>query len=233
MAEPQFGPIVPDIPAIPPIRKTLHGRTITLEPLTLEHSDSLFSCLGGTDNASIWDYLPYGPFTSKAEFDKSIANMAISEDRMFFSVIDRTGLNTNHSGKAIGFLSLLRLDISNRVVEIGFVAFAKMLQRTTPATEVFYVMLKYVFDELHFRRCEWKCDDLNGPSKRAATRLGFVYEGLFRKHIIVKGRNRDTAWFSIVDNEWEEQVKEALEKWLSADNFDAEGRQKQDLKLRT
>ncbi|KLJ12486.1 hypothetical protein EMPG_12479 [Blastomyces silverae] len=232
MAEPQFGPIVPENHAIPPLRKSLHGRTISLEPLTLEHSDSLFSCLGGTDNnASIWDYMPDGPFTSKAEFDIFIASLAKSEERVFFSVMDRAaGLNNaNYSGKAIGFLSLLRIDVSNRVVEIGFVTFAKMLQRTTAATEVFYLMLKYVFDDLHFRRCEWKCNDFNEPSKRAATRLGFVFEGVFRKHMIVKGRNRDSAWYSIVDNEWEGEVKVALEKWLSASNFDAEGRQKRDL----
>ncbi|EQL38780.1 GNAT family acetyltransferase [Blastomyces gilchristii SLH14081] len=229
MAEPQFGPIVPENPAIPPIRKSLHGQTISLEPLTLEHADSLFTCLGGTDNGSIWDYMPDGPFTSEAEFDIFIASLAKSEQRVFFSVIDRTGLNAHYRGKAIGFLSLLRIDVSNRVVEIGFVTFARMLQRTTAATEVFYLMLKYVFDELHFRRCEWKCNDFNEPSKRAAIRLGFVFEGVFRNHMIVKGRNRDSAWFSIVDHEWEGEVMVALEKWLSAGNFDAEGRQKQDL----
>ncbi|PGH34379.1 hypothetical protein GX50_02746 [[Emmonsia] crescens] len=229
MAEPQLGPIVPDNSAIQPTRKSLHGRTITLEPLTMEHSDALFSCLGGTENMRIWDYMPVGPFTSKAEFDSFIAISAKSEDPLFFSIIDRTALNGNYSGKAIGFLSLLRMDVKNRVVEIGWVAFSRMLQRTTAATETFYVLLKWVFDELHFRRCEWKCNDLNAPSKRAAARLGFVFEGIFRKHMIVKGRNRDSAWFSIVDEEWEGGVRGAFEEWLNADNFDSEGRQKKDL----
>ncbi|EGC42796.1 acetyltransferase [Histoplasma capsulatum var. duboisii H88] len=229
MAEPQLGPIVPNKPAIPPTRKPLHGRTITLEPLTAAHSDSLFSCLGGADNARLWDYMPDGPFTSKADFDNFIHYAATSEDRLFFSVMDRTGLKEAYSGKAVGFLSLLRIDVKNRAVEIGFVTFSRMLQRTTAATEAFYLMLAFVFDELHFRRCEWKCNDLNVPSKRAATRLGFLFEGVFRKHMIVKGRNRDSAWFSIVDEEWKGEVKGALEKWLDADNFDAEGRQKKDL----
>ncbi|EEH10577.1 acetyltransferase [Histoplasma capsulatum G186AR] len=229
MAEPQLGPIVPNKPAIPPTRKPLHGRTITLEPLTAAHSDSLFSCLGGADNARLWDYMPDGPFTSKADFDNFIHYAATSEDRLFFSIMDHTGLKDAYSGKAVGFLSLFRIDVKNRAVEIGFVTFSRMLQRTTAATEAFYLMLAFVFDELHFRRCEWKCNDLNVPSKRAATRLGFLFEGVFRKHMIVKGRNRDSAWFSIVDEEWKGGVKGALEKWLDADNFDAEGRQKKDL----
>lgn len=229
MAEPQLGPIVPNKPAIPPTRKPLHGRTITLEPLTAAHSDSLFSCLGGADNATLWDYMPDGPFTSKADFDNFIHYAATSEDRLFFSVMDRTGLQDAYSGKAVGFLSLFRIDVKNRAVEIGFVTFSRMLQRTTAATEVFYLILAFVFDELHFRRCEWKCNDLNVPSKRAATRLGFLFEGVFRKHMIVKGRNRDSAWFSIVDEEWKGGVKGALEKWLDDDNFDADGRQKKDL----
>ncbi|EDN07645.1 hypothetical protein HCAG_04155 [Histoplasma mississippiense (nom. inval.)] len=220
---------IPNKPAIPPTRKPLHGRTITLEPLTAAHSDSLFSCLGGADNATLWDYMPDGPFTSKADFDNFIHYAATSEDRLFFSVMDRTGLQDAYSGKAVGFLSLFRIDVKNRAVEIGFVTFSRMLQRTTAATEVFYLILAFVFDELHFRRCEWKCNDLNVPSKRAATRLGFLFEGVFRKHMIVKGRNRDSAWFSIVDEEWKGGVKGALEKWLDDDNFDADGRQKKDL----
>ncbi|OJD13795.1 hypothetical protein AJ78_05777 [Emergomyces pasteurianus Ep9510] len=230
MAEPQLGPIVPDYPAIPPNRKSLHGKSVFLEPLSMEHSNSLFCCLGGTENARIWDYMPVGPFTAKAEFDNFIDSSAKSEDPFFFSIIDRTAtLNGNYSTNAIGFLSLLRIDIKNRVVEIGWVAFSRMLQRTTAATEAFYIVLKWVFDELHFRRCEWKCNDFNVPSKRAAERLGFVFEGVFRKHMIVKGRNRDSAWFSIVDDEWEGGVRRAFEEWLSADNFDSEGRQKEDL----
>ncbi|OAX81752.1 hypothetical protein ACJ72_03909 [Emergomyces africanus] len=229
MAEPQLGPIVPDYPAIRPTRKSLHGRTIFLEPLSMEHSDSLFSCLGGTENIRIWDYMPVGPFIAKTEFDNFIEHSAKSEDPLFFSIIDRSTLNGNYNAKAIGFLSLLRMDVKHRALEIGWIAFSRMLQRTTAATETFYIVLKWVFDDLHIRRCEWKCNDLNAPSKRAAERLGFVFEGVFRKNMIVKGRNRDSAWFSIVDDEWEGGVKRALEEWLKADNFDSEGRQKEDL----
>ncbi|EEH37985.2 acetyltransferase [Paracoccidioides lutzii Pb01] len=173
--------------------------------------------------------MPDGPFAPKKEFDSFISKKAESEDPLFFSIVDRTSNGNRDSGKVTGFLSLLRIDVKNRVVEIGFVTFSRELQRTTPATETMYLLLKWVFEELNFRRCEWKCNDLNEPSKRAAERLGFVFEGLFRQHMIVKGRNRDSSWFSIVDREWEGKVRGSFQGWLSADNFDSEGRQIKDL----
>ncbi|EEH47834.2 uncharacterized protein PADG_03918 [Paracoccidioides brasiliensis Pb18] len=174
MEGPRIGFIVPDNPAIQPTHKILYGRTVTLEPLSTAHSDDLFSCLGGSENLRIWDYMADGPFASKKEFNSFISQKAESEDPLFFSIVDRTSNGNRDSGRVTGFLSLPRIDVKNRVVEIGFVTFSRELQRTTPATETMYLLLKWVFEELNFRRCEWKCSDLNEPSKRAAERLGFV-----------------------------------------------------------
>ncbi|ODH50701.1 hypothetical protein GX48_03209 [Paracoccidioides brasiliensis] len=201
MEGPRIGFIVPDNPAIQPTHKILYGRTVTLEPLSTAHSDDLFSCLGGSENSRIWDYMADGPFASKKEFNSFISQKAESEDPLFFSIVDRTSNGNRDSGRVTGFLSLLRIDVKNRVVEIGFVTFSRELQRTTPATETMYLLLKWVFEELNFRR----------------------------QHMIVKGRNRDSSWFSIVDREWEGKVRGGFQGWLSADNFDSEGRQIKDL----
>ncbi|KAK2750296.1 hypothetical protein FQN55_002443 [Onygenales sp. PD_40] len=234
MAEPQLGPMVPDIPAIPPTHKILTGRTVTLEPLSPAHSSDLFACLGGAENARIWDYMSDGPFFDEPTFANYISKLAQSQNPLFFAIIDHHSSNNNpgssiSSRKATGLISLMRIDIPNRVVEIGYVTFSSLLRRTTAATETIYLLLKWVFEELHFRRCEWKSNDLNGASKRAAERLGFVFEGLFRQHMIRKGRNRDSAWFSMLDGEWEGGVKRAFEGWLDEGNFDGEGRQKRGL----
>lgn len=219
--EPQnVGPLVPDIAALRPQREPLQGRAVTLEPLSTKHTDSLFECIGGdaVENAAVWDYMSVGPFTDKPAFDRYISEKCKSEDPFYFAVLDTA------SGKAVGFLTLLRIDIPNRVVEVGWVTFSSLLQRTTAATEAMYLLAKLVFEDLGFRRYEWKCNDLNVPSKKAAERLGFVFEGVFRHHMIVKGRNRDTAWYSMLDGDWE-RVKRGFERWLDPGNFDVEGRQ--------
>ncbi|KAK9377083.1 acyl-CoA N-acyltransferase [Lipomyces chichibuensis] len=147
---------------------------------------------------------------------------AESLDPVFFAILDKV------SGKAIGYISLMRIDAPNRVIEVGSVMFSKLLQRTRGATECFYLLARLVFEELGYRRYEWKCNNLNEPSKPAAQRLGFTFEGLFRQHMIVKGKNRDTAWFSIIDSEWP-AMKRAFEVWLDHNNFDEQGNQRRAL----
>jgi RimJ/RimL family protein N-acetyltransferase len=206
-----------------PERVTLKGRWITLAPLDAErHAAALFAASHGEGRDSVWAYLPYGPFADLASFAADIELKARSVDPQFFAVID------NGSGRAVGYQSLMRIDPANRVIEVGHVMYAPAMQRTAGATEAQYLFAQYVFDALGNRRYEWKCDNLNAPSKRAAGRFGLTFEGVFRQHMIVKGRNRDTAWFAMLDGEWPAR-KAAYERWLSPGNFDADGRQTQRL----
>ena len=141
---------------------------------------------------------------------------------MFFSILDG-------DARAVGYASLMRIDAKNRVVEVGNILYGPRLQKTRAATEAMYLMARYVFEDLHYRRYEWKCNALNEPSRRAAERYGFVFEGLFRQHMLIKGQNRDTTWFSMLDSEWPAR-KAAFERWLDPANFDSDGRQKNSLK---
>jgi RimJ/RimL family protein N-acetyltransferase len=214
------GPLVDACLAKRPERVTLSGRAVTLVPLDAEkHADALFEAANGGDKDRVWTYLADGPYTDASVFKASIAAKAQSADPLFFAVLD------NASGLAVGYQTLMRIDPTHRVIEVGNVLYAPAMQRAVGATEAQYLFAAYVFDELGYRRYEWKCHDLNAPSKRAALRLGFVFEGVFRQHMIVKGRNRDTAWFSMLDSEWPER-RAAFERWLAPDNFDAAGRQK-------
>jgi RimJ/RimL family protein N-acetyltransferase len=214
------GPLIDACPAKPPERVILSGRAVTLVPLDAEkHAAALFQAANGGDRDRVWTYLADGPYDDAAVFKASIAAKAQSADPLFFAVLD------NASGLAVGYQTLMRVDPTHRVIEVGAVLYAPAMQRTVGATEAQYLFAAYVFDELGYRRYEWKCHDLNAPSKRAALRLGFVFEGVFRQHMIVKGRNRDTAWFSMLDSEWPER-RAAFERWLAPDNFDAAGRQK-------
>ncbi|KAK9248427.1 acyl-CoA N-acyltransferase [Lipomyces tetrasporus] len=217
-------PELSNAPVARPQRKIIHGHFITLQPLLPEHADDLYDVVGGSEHerVSLWDFMPVGPFTTRQAFQSYITQCAESNDPLFFAVLDQV------SGKPIGYLSLMRIDTTNRVLEIGHVMFSKLLQRTRGATECFYLLTRLVFDELGYRRCEWKCNNLNEPSKRAALRLGYTFEGLFRQHMIVKGRNRNTAWFSVIDCEWP-AVKTAFELWLDPNNFDELGNQRQAL----
>jgi RimJ/RimL family protein N-acetyltransferase len=215
-----IGPLVDAHPARRPERVTLRGRAVTLVPLDAEaHSDSLFHKANGGDNDRVWTYLFDGPYTDRAVFKANIAAKAQSIDPLFFAIID------NATGVAVGYQTLMRIDSPNRVIEVGNIMYTPAMQRTAGATEAQYLFARYVFDELGYRRYEWKCNALNAPSRRAAERFGFTFEGIFRQHMIVKGRNRDTAWFAMLDSEWPAR-KAAYERWLAPDNFDDAGRQK-------
>jgi RimJ/RimL family protein N-acetyltransferase len=224
LPEQPVGPLVDPHHAKRPERTTLEGRWITLAPLDAEkHAEALFDGSNGdAEREAVWDYLFSGPFRTLADFAADIELKARSVDPHFFAVVD------NSSGRAVGYQALMRIDPSNRVIEVGNIMYTPAMQRTAGATEAQYLFARYVFDVLGNRRYEWKCNNLNAPSKRAAERFGFTFEGIFRQHMIVKGRNRDTAWFSMLDGEWPAR-KAAYEAWLRPENFDADGRQKQSL----
>lgn len=211
-------------PVAAPARAALDGRYVRLEPLDpARHGDDLWLALQGPDaDPLLWDYLPYGPFAERAPFDSWLAGHAASADPQFFAVIERT------SQRCVGLLSFLRIAPKDGCIEIGHIAFGRAMQRSPASTEAVYLLAELALGTLGYRRLEWKCNALNARSMRAAERLGFVHEGLFRQHMVVKGRNRDTAWFSIIDTEWP-RCRDAFERWLASANFDAEGRQKQRL----
>ena len=216
-----IGDLVDAHPAKRPERVTLEGPRVTLAPLDPDkHAEALYEGSNGDSvREAVWTYLPYGPFRSLGEFVADIELKARSADPLFFAIID------NASDQAVGYQSLMRVDPANRVIEVGHVMYTPAMQRTARATEAQYLFARYVFETLGNRRFEWKCDNLNAPSRRTAERFGFTFEGIFRQHMIVKGRNRDTAWFSMLDSEWPAR-KAAYERWLAPDNFDDEGRQK-------
>ena len=207
-----------------PQRAPLAGRFVRLEPLdAARHADDLWQALQGPGaDPALWDYLAYGPFASREAFDAWLAANAASADPLFYAVIDLA------SGRALGLLSFLRIAPRDGCIEIGHIAFGQAMQRTPDATEAVWLLARHAFDDLGYRRLEWKCDAHNARSRRAAERFGFVYEGTFRQHMLVKGRNRDSAWFAIIDGEWPPR-RAAFERWLANDNFDADGRQKQRL----
>jgi RimJ/RimL family protein N-acetyltransferase len=203
-----------------PDRVKLPGRWATVTPLdTAAHGDSLWGNTGGAQNAMLRDYMAEGPFTDRPSFDEHLARKAVSVDPLFFAVVD------NSSGEAVGLAALMRIDAKNRVIEVGGIMYSPALQRTPGGTEAMYLLARYVFDDLGYRRYEWKCHALNAPSRAAALRYGFSFEGIFRQHMIVKGRNRDTAWFSMLDGEWPAR-RQAFEDWLRPENFDENGGQK-------
>ena len=219
-----IGPLVDAHPAKRPERVTLKGRWVTLAPLDAPaHSKDLFEASSGdSTREAVWDYLFNGPFADLEEFTADVELKAKAADPHYFAIVD------NASGRAVGYESLMRIDAPNRVIEVGGIMYTPKMQRTPGATEAQYLLATYVFDELGYRRYEWKCNALNAPSRRAAERFGFTFEGIFRQHMIIKGRNRDTAWFAMLDGEWPAR-KAAYERWLRPDNFDAHGRQKTSL----
>ena len=221
------GPIVENwqVPPVPGVL-TLEGQYVRLELLVADtHAAQLFAAFDGHD--WVWDYMPSGPFASAMEFQRWMHGATAADDIVFHAIYDKERCAYG------GFASYLRIKPASGSIEVGYIAMAPQLQRTRAATEAMYLMMKWAF-EAGYRRYEWKCDALNRPSRRAAQRLGFSYEGVFRQATIVKGRNRDTAWFGIVDSEWP-ALDEAFQFWLSPANFDAEGRQREalsDLTLR-
>ncbi|MGC2942260.1 MULTISPECIES: GNAT family N-acetyltransferase [unclassified Brevibacterium] len=210
--------------AQPPRRETIHGRFVDLEPLdSAAHGDDLFAeVTAPTGIDDRFRYLPQTPQTDRGEFDSWIAEAAGSPDPLFFAVVDRS------TGRALGRQALMRIDAANGVIEIGHILWGPSLSRTAAATEALFLCAELVFAS-GFRRFEWKCDDDNVPSKRAAERFGFTFEGVFRQHLVVKGRNRDTAWFSIIDSEWP-SLRQGYRAWFDEANFDADGRQRESLR---
>lgn len=205
-----------------PPRTPMHGRFCRLEPLDpVRHGEMLYRAFAA-DGGGNWTYLFVGPFADPAAFTAWLGSACMGDDPLVSAIID-VG-----SGSPVGMASYMRIDPKVGVIEVGGIHFSPALQRTPAATEAMFLMMRRVFDELGYRRYEWKCDSLNAPSRRAALRLGFTYEGLFRQAIVYKGRNRDTAWFSIVDKEWP-TLKTAYERWLEPGNFDAGGMQRRGL----
>jgi RimJ/RimL family protein N-acetyltransferase len=210
-------------PAKRPEKITLVGRYVTLAPAAAGHGEAIYAVTSGADNDSLWDYLADGPYAELHEFQSAWERKCASTDPQFFAILVRD--DDGKRGTALGYASLMRIDVANGCIEVGSIMYSRGLQRTPAATEVQYLLGRYVFEELGNRRYEWKCNALNAPSRRAALRYGFQFEGIFRQHMIVKGRNRDTAWFSMVDSEWPAR-KAAFEAWLDPGNFDAAGRQR-------
>ncbi|MGW9330181.1 GNAT family N-acetyltransferase [Bosea sp. NPDC055594] len=206
-------------PPFPPA-KVLDGRYCRLEPIDpARHLDDIWTAMAGHD--ALWEWMPAHPPKDKAAYGELLATMVVKPGIVPFAVIDKA------DGKAKGHLWLMEIRPEQGVFEVGYITYSPSLQRTRVASEAIYLCGAYGFS-LGYRRYEWKCNNLNEPSKRAALRFGFQHEGLFRQHMVVKGRNRDTAWFSITDGEWPQRA-EAFEHWLAPENFDTEGRQKTSL----
>jgi RimJ/RimL family protein N-acetyltransferase len=202
-----------------PPRTIMEGRWCRVEPLDPErHAGDLHTANLEDREGRIWTYLAYGPFRRLAEYRAWMDGSCLSDDPLFQAIVERA------SGRAVGVASYLRIEPTVGVIEVGHINYSPRLQRTPAATEAMYLMMRRVFEELGYRRYEWKCDALNGPSRRAARRLGFSFEGIFRQATIYKGRNRDTAWYAIVDCEWL-SLKGAFERWLDPANLDGDGRQ--------
>ncbi|RDW66922.1 hypothetical protein BP5796_09671 [Coleophoma crateriformis] len=232
------GKTVPDQPALPPTPITLNGQYCTLTPLSMEHAPVLYEILGGVENAAIWTYIPYGPYADLESFTEYIKTLEKGSPFFTFVIwvpkgsrlpaVPTGSIDAAHA-RPVGLISYLNIVPEHRSIEIGSVLYSKALQRTTAATEAVYLLIKHCFESLHYLRCEWKANSLNEPSKKAAIRFGFIFEGIFRKHWIVKGRRRDSWWSSMTDEEWDGGIQSALDAWLAAENFDHEGKQKKKL----
>jgi RimJ/RimL family protein N-acetyltransferase len=200
---------------------TLTGRFVTLEPLSAKkHSHDLWKAVDGHDD--VWTWLSDGPYTREEDLAEALKAKETGAGARFVAILPA------HSGRAAGYASFMRIDAPNGVIEVGNVMFSPALQRTPAATEAMYLMARHAFEDLGYRRYEWKCNALNLPSRRAADRLGFAFEGIFRQHMIIKGQNRDTAWFSMLDSEWPAR-KRAFDAWLEPENFDESGKQRRTL----
>jgi RimJ/RimL family protein N-acetyltransferase len=204
-----------------PRRETHEGVLVRLEPLdSRRHGADLFAATAGADES--WRYLPYGPFAGEGEFLRWLDERAALNDPLAFAIVDRS------ADAARGIATFMSIVPEHGVIEIGHIWLSPALQRTRQATEAIFIMARHAFDDLGNRRLEWKCSDANAPSKRAAERFGFTFEGVFRHHRVDKGRNRDTAWYSIIDSEWSPR-RSAFEAWLAPGNFDGSGRQQRRL----
>jgi RimJ/RimL family protein N-acetyltransferase len=214
--------VTPRLPCPRPARAVLEGRYATLEPLALAHVEGL---MAASADATSFDYLFDVPPNGRDDLRAWIEQRMKSEDPLFHTVVDKA------TGVAGGRQTFMRITPEHGVVEIGNILWGPAIRRTRVATEALYLAARYVFDDLGYRRFEWKCNDLNEPSKRAARRFGFAFEGVFRQHMWVKGANRDTAWFAMLDQDWP-RLRAAYERWLEPSNFDAAGRQREALQAR-
>ena len=215
-----IGDALPDFqPGDLPNLERIEGQYVIIERLSKDkHRADLYEVYGPDSPADMWTYLFQNPAPNQTEWSQKLDQMLAAQDRFHYAIVDK------ESGKALGTFALMRIDRNNRVIEVGAVTYSPELKRTRLATEAQYLLARYVFEGLEYRRYEWKCDALNQPSRRAAERLGFTYEGRFRQAVVYKGRNRDTDWLSMIDTDWP-AVKGRLEKWLSSDNFDEKGQQ--------
>ena len=220
ISQPVGFPVDPK-PAPMPGSAVLKGRFGQIERLDASrHAAGLWRILSGDDSA--WTYMFYGPFSGAGAFSDFLGKIAVLENQIYYAICDR-------DGRPQGWASLMEIRPADRVIEVGSIVYGPGLRRTPLATEAQYLLARYVFETLGYRRYEWKCDALNARSRRAAERFGFSFEGIFRQHRIVKARNRDTAWFAMLDSEWP-RVKAAFETWLDDRNFDAAGRQRRSLR---
>ncbi|MFM0592405.1 GNAT family N-acetyltransferase [Paraburkholderia dilworthii] len=202
-----------------PGRAPLTGRYCRIEPVDVErHAADLYDAYSSAADARDWTYLNVGPFDSLAAYREHLTRMAASPDPLHHTVIDLA------TGKAVGTLALMRIDRVNGVIEVGHVTYSPRLKQTRIATDAMFLVMTQIFDVLGYRRFEWKCDSLNAPSRAAALRYGFTFEGIFRQAIVYHQRNRDTAWFSVIDGEWP-ALRASYARWLDAGNFDAQGKQ--------
>ena len=202
-----------------PKMERLEGRYVIVECLSKDkHGADLYEVYGPDSPADMWTYLFQNPVQSQEEWSALLDQMLAAQDRFYYAIVDK------ESGKALGTFALMRINRGSRVIEVGSVTYSPQLKRTRLATEAQYLLARYVFEELEYRHYEWKCDALNQPSRCAAERLGFIYEGTFRQAVVYNGRNRDTDWLAMIDKDWP-AVKIRLEKWLSPDNFDENGQQ--------
>jgi RimJ/RimL family protein N-acetyltransferase len=222
-----IGPRVDPLPAgTIPDGRPLFGRYAILERVSAaSHGGDLYHSFAQSDpDGDLWTYMSYGPFEDAEQFTAWLQGREASSDPLFYAFLRKS------DRRAAGMGAFMRHDAPNGVIEIGHIWLSPGLQRTREGTETIYLMMRHAFEDLGVRRLEWKCDALNAPSRRAAKRYGFTFEGIFRQHYIVKGRNRDTAWFSMIDKEWP-QAREAFNRWLDAENFDAAGRERAKLKI--
>lgn len=202
-----------------PAREVMKGRFCALEPLEpARHAAELWAAVSRDPGGGLFTYLPYGPFESASAYRAWLESSCLGNDPLYFAIIESAG------GCAVGLAAYQRAAPQAGVIEVAHLQFSPELQQTAASTEAMYLMMKRTFSELGYRRYEWKCDSLNAPSRRAAERLGFTFEGIFRQHVIYKGRSRDTAWYSILDSEWP-AAERAFQAWLEPSNFDAAGRQ--------
>lgn len=226
LGQPIGNPAPGFFPPPPPARAPLEGRWVRVEPLDADrHTTHLYSAFCEDANGALWTYLTYGPFENERGYREWVSSVQRSSDPLFFAVVDQA------TGRAGGVASYLRIDPPAGSIEVGHIAFSPSLQRTTGGTEAMYLMMRTAFSA-GYRRYEWKCDALNEPSRLAAERLGFTFEGIHRQAMLYKGRNRDTAWYSIIDSEWPALAK-AFERWLDPANFDGAGRQRTSLRAMT